>query len=88
MTQILRYRYSAGYVSLSDLHDQHEELKAWDYHALEATVKRSRHRGGPNFNWLVMADGEFAISLSEHLRVSRKEQEELDDIDSEVPEEA
>ena len=79
MTQILRHRYTAGYVSLSELHHQHEELKVWDYHTLQAIAIHSNHRGSKRFEWLFRADGEFAISLPEHLRVSRKTQRMLDD---------
>ena len=79
MTLILRHHYTAGYVSLSELQDEHEELKAWPYRTLEATAIHSRHRGSKRFEWFIRRDGVFAISLSEHLRVSRATQRILDD---------
>ena len=79
MSLILRHRYTGGYVSLSELHRQHEELKFWEYHQLRTIAMHSIHRNSKRFDWLLRADGEFAIKVPEHLRVSRKTQRELDD---------
>ena len=79
MTQILRHRYTAGYVSLSELHDQNRELKAWPYQTLQTLAISSLHRGDKRFEWCFRPDGVFAISIPEHHRLSRKTQRILDD---------
>ena len=78
MSLILR-QYTGGYVSLSALHQGHEELKAWDYHHLQAIALHSTHRGSKRFEWILRADGGLAIKVPEHLRMSRKTRSMLDD---------
>ena len=79
MSLILRHRYTCGYVSLSELYHRHAELKFWEYHQLRTIAMHSIHRNSKRFDWLQGANGEFAIKIPDHLRVSRRTQRELDD---------